>query len=309
MASHHRPRDPARGDLLRGPQIPVLYHALVPAQLKILRVNHVNQIVEDYDAAVGHLQDLFGGQFLREIGANPFTAGCLVDVGGEIIEVLAPKIMDKAEGKLLARYGPHYQGIEILVPSVPEALEIVKQRGVGILIERGHDFYTQPATTQGVCLQVFGGDWHADPPPAPYRHPARTGQWWEEEHPIGFRGLHHLSFACTDLESAERFWCDLTGGTVTYRADRPAIVAAAVGLDIGIPVELVAPTGPGPIEAYIDRYGPRVWATTFAVRHIKATAAYFASCGIDLVPGDSPGSMMIPPERNLHVVYQFTESL
>ena len=138
----------------------------MPAQLKILGVNHINQIVDDYDAAVGHLEDLFGGQFLREIGANPFTAGCLVDVGGEIIEVLAPKIMDKAEGKLLARYGPHYQGIEILVPSVPEALEVVKQRGVGILIERGNDFYTQPSATQGVCLQVFGGDWRADPPPA-----------------------------------------------------------------------------------------------------------------------------------------------
>jgi hypothetical protein len=160
----------------------------VAAQLKILRVNHINQIVDDYDTAVAHLQDLFGGQFLREIGANPFTAGCLVDVGGEIIEVLAPKIMDKAEGKLLAKYGPHYQGIEIMVPSVSESLEIIKQRGIGVLLERDADFYTKPSATQGVCLQVYDGDWHADPPPAPYLNPMRTGQWWGEEHPIGYRG-------------------------------------------------------------------------------------------------------------------------
>jgi catechol 2,3-dioxygenase-like lactoylglutathione lyase family enzyme len=279
----------------------------VPPKLEILRVNHINQIVDDYDAALTHLQDLFGGQFLREIGANPFTAGCLVDVGGEIIEILAPKIMDKAEGKLLAKYGLHYQGVEILVPSVSDALEVLKQRGVAILLERGNDFYTKPSATQGVCLQVYDGDWHADPPPTPYVHSMRTAAWWELEHPIGYVGLHHLSFACTDLEEAERFWCELTGGHVTYRADRPAIAAAGVGVDIGIPVELVAPTGPGPIGEYIDRSGPRIWATTFTVRNMDATAAYFASRGIELVPGDSPDSLMLPPSCNLQVVYQFTE--
>jgi catechol 2,3-dioxygenase-like lactoylglutathione lyase family enzyme len=279
----------------------------VPAQLEILKVNHINQIIDDYDGAVAHLQDVFGGQFLREIGANPLTAGCLVDVGGEIIEVLAPKIMDKAEGKLLAKYGPHYQGVEILVPSVSDSLEAMKQRGVGILLERGVDFYTKPSATQGVCLQVYDRDWHADPPPAPYVSPMRSARWWEEVHPIGYRGLHHLSFACTDLEEAARFWCDLTGGRVIYRAERPAVAATAVGLDMGIAVELIAPTGPGPIQDYIDRYGPRVWATTYAVRDLEATATYFASRGIKLEAGDSPDSMMVPPQANLHVVYQFVE--
>jgi Glyoxalase/Bleomycin resistance protein/Dioxygenase superfamily len=280
-------------------------HRVAP-QLEILRVNHINQIVDDYDTAVAHLQDLFGGQFLREIGANPVTAGCLVDVGGEIIEVLAPKIMDQAEGKLLAKYGPHYQGVEIMVPSVSESLEIMKQRGVEILLERGVDFYTRPSATQGVCLQVYDRDWHADPPPAPYVNPVQTGQWWEA-HPIGYRGLHHLSFACTDLEEAARFWCELTGGMTTYRAQRPAVAASVVGLDIGIPVELIAPTGAGPIAEYIDRYGPRIWATTYAVRDLDATTTYFASRGIKLTAGDSSDSMMVPPDRNLHVVYQFME--
>jgi catechol 2,3-dioxygenase-like lactoylglutathione lyase family enzyme len=277
----------------------------VPAQLKILKVNHINQVVDDYDTAVSHLQDVFGGQFLREIGANPVTAGCLVEVGGEIIELLAPKIMDKAEGKQLAKYGPHYQGIEVMVPSVSEALEVIKDRGIRTLLERGVDFYTMPSATQGVCLQVYDGDWHSDSPPAPYVNAKRARQWWEEEHPIGFRGLHHVSFACTDLDEAERFWCALTGGEVTFRAERPTVAGNAVGLDIGIPVELIAPTGPGAIEDYIERYGPRIWATTFAVRDLGATAAYFASRGIELVPGDAPDSLMVPSERNLHVVYQF----
>ena len=121
----------------------------MPAPLKILKINHINQIVDDYDSSIAHLQDLFGGQFLMEIGANPVTAGCLVDVGGEIIEVLAPKVMDKAEGKLLAKYGPHYQGMEIMVPSVSDALEAVKERGIEILSDRGVHFYTRPVIDTG----------------------------------------------------------------------------------------------------------------------------------------------------------------
>ena len=272
--------------------------------LKILKVNHINQIVDDYAAAIGHLEDLFGGLVLLDIGPNPLTAGCLVQMGGEIFELLAPKVLDRAEGKQLSRYGPHYQGIEILVPSLPESLQAVRERGIGILLERSTDFFTKPSATFGVCLQVSAGDWHADPPPAPYVNRLRPARWWQE-HPIGYRGLHHISFACEDVVEAERFWCELTGGTVTYRAERPAAAATAVGLDIGIPIELVAATGPGLIQEYLDRYGPRVWATTFAVRDLGATEAHFASCGIELLPGDAPGSMMVPPELNHHVVYQF----
>jgi catechol 2,3-dioxygenase-like lactoylglutathione lyase family enzyme len=276
------------------------------APLKILKVNHINQIVDDYDAAVGRLEDLFGGQVLMDIGPNPLTAGCLMQVGGEIVELLVPKVLDKAEGKQLARYGPHYQGIEILVPSLPEALQAIREREIGILLERSTDFFTKPSATFGLCLQVSAGDWHADPPPVPYVNPLRPAQWWRE-HPIGYRGLHHISFACEDLVGAERFWCELTEGTVTHRSEWPAAAAAAVGLDIGIPIELVAATGPGPIQDYLDRYGPRVWATTFAVFDLGATEAHFASRGIELSPGDAPGSMMVPPECNHQVVYQFVE--
>jgi hypothetical protein len=87
----------------------------------------------------------------------------------------------------------------------------------------------------------------------------------------------------------------------------PAAAATAVGLDIGIPIELVAATGPGLIQEYLGRYGPRVWATTFAVCDLGATEAHFVSRGIELLPGDAPGSKMVPPQSNQHVVYQFIE--
>jgi hypothetical protein len=126
------------------------------APLKILKVNHINQIVDDYAGAVGHLEDLFGGQVLMEIGSNPLT----------------------------------------------------------------------------------------------------------------------------DLVEAERFSCELTGGTVTHRAEWPAAYASAVGLDIGIPVELAAATGPGLIQEYPTvtgrGSGPRrsLWGTWV---RLKPTSPLVAS--------------------------------
>lgn len=279
----------------------------MPPRLDILRINHINHIVADYDEALSHYCDLFGGQFLMKIGANPFTDGCLIDVGGEIIEILAPKVLDKAEGKQLTKYGPHYQGIEFWVPSTADAREAVTARGIRLMINRDDDFFTMAADTQGVVLQIFDGNWHRDPPPENYSNAKRPASWWRDEHPIGIVGLAHMSFATRDLETARAFWLDLTGGRVTYRAPRPNATATSIGLDIGIPVELLAPTGDGTLSAYLDRYGPRIRATTFRVRDLDQTATYFKSRGIELIAGDVDGSLMIPPEENLMVVFQFMQ--
>ena len=164
-----------------------------------------------------------------------------------------------------------------------------------------------PSATQGVCLQVYDGDWHADSPPAPYVNPMRTGEWWEEDHPIGYRGLHHVSLACADVDDAERFWCELTGGEVTYRSERPAVAATAVGLDIGIPVELIAPTGSG---AYWRL--PRSLRPSRLGHHLRGARSRGHRRLLRVAPRRAgargrPDSLMVPPERNLHIVYQFME--
>jgi hypothetical protein len=87
----------------------------------------------------------------------------------------------------------------------------------------------------------------------------------------------------------------------------PGVAATAVGLDIGIPVEVVAPTGPGAMEDYLDQYEPRVWGVTFSVRDLGVATEYFASKGITLEEGDSADTMMMPPKANLQVIYQFME--
>ena len=166
--------------------------------MKILRLNHLNHLTTDREATQAHYENVLGAQYLMDIGGNPFTAGFLTDVGGEIVEVLIPKVLDKAEGKQLTRFGPHYSSLEIWVPDLAEAREQVVGRGIRLLIDGAHDFLTLGADTEGVIFQVYDQDWHRDPPPEHYQNHKRPAEWWRDEHPIGYLGMRHLTFATDD---------------------------------------------------------------------------------------------------------------
>jgi hypothetical protein len=45
----------------------------------------------------------------------------------------------------------------------------------------------------------------------------------------------------------------------------------------------------------------------FRVRDIGRARRYFAERGIDLVPGDTPNSLALPAERNLGLIFEFSE--
>jgi catechol 2,3-dioxygenase-like lactoylglutathione lyase family enzyme len=277
------------------------------APLQIIRINHLNHLTSDWDATLAHYEDLLGGAYLMQIGGNPFTDGFLIDVGGEIIEVLLPKVLDKAEGRQLTKLGPHYSSIELYVPDLAEAKDAVTSRGIRLLIDGHADFLTVGADTEGVILQCYDGNWHSDPPPRNYKGPKRTAEWWRDVHPIGFTGLHQVSFATDDLERSRTFWLELCAGEETYRAARPTANAEAIGIDIGIPVELIAPVGEGSVSRFIDHYGTKIRALTYEVVDLGRTEAYFASKGITLVPGDIPESLMLTAEDNRGAIMQFVQ--
>ncbi len=275
--------------------------------LEIIRIDHLNHLTTDWDATLAHYEDLLGGVYLMRIGGNPFTDGFLIDVGGEIIEVLLPKVMDKAEGRQLARLGPHYSSIELYVPDLDRAREAVTSRGIRLLLDTGGDFLTVGADTEGVILQCYDGDWHADPPPKGFTGAKRDPQWWRDVHPIGYLGLNQVSFATDDLERSRNFWIELCDGTEVYRAARPDANADAIGIDIGIPVELIAPVGEGSVSRFVEHFGTKIRALTYDVVDLGRTEAYFASKGVTLVPGDIPDSLMLRAEDNRGAIIQFVE--
>lgn len=277
----------------------------MPAPLQIRRMGHLNHLTTGFDETKAHYQDLLGARFLMNIGGNPMTDGYLLDVGGEIIEALIPKVLDKAEGKQLTKLGPHYSSVELLVPDLANAREAITGRGIRLLLDGAHDFLTVAADTEGVLLQVYDGDWHSEPPPTHYAEPKRPASWWRDEHPIGYLGLRHLTFATDDLERARDFWIELCGGTELYRETRPAAGADAIGVDIGIPIELVAPVTEGSVSGFLEHYGKKIRSITFDVEDLGRTEAHFASKGITLVPGDLPDSLLLRAEDNRGAIVQF----
>ena len=99
----------------------------MPGQLVLQKVNHVNAIIEDFDAAIDHHRRLFGAQLLQR-HIEPEVDNCLLAMGGVIIELFAPKgTRERGMGRLLDTYGHHYQGVEWLVPDTREALEIIRE--------------------------------------------------------------------------------------------------------------------------------------------------------------------------------------
>ena len=81
-----------------------------------------------------------------------------------------------------------------------------------------------------------------------------------------------------------------------------------VGLQVSDDVvELITPTGDGPIERHLRRYGDGIRSTNFGCRDIEQLRRYFDERGVPLVAGDAPGSLAVPAEVNLGAIFQFSE--
>lgn len=297
--------------------------------LDIVQFNHMNQLVENLDAAVVHFTDILGGQFLWETPANPFTRACLVNFGGAIIELVEkrrpmgqkpPHITPAADdpgsfwycvgttGFIMDwdRLGPHFAGCEFMVPDLPAALASAKGLGLRVFDQSEWDFFlTQSEQCQGISLELTTWNWYADPTLPFYAGELRRQDHWAGDHPLGITG-YRFSVALNDNTASADAWHRMCRGEQVYREDRPGISANAVGIRLGnVVVDFLAPTGDGPVRNFIDRYGERIRAMIFTVKDMDAVRAFFGSRNIPLVGGDSPNSVAIVPDQNLGVLYQF----
>ena len=70
------------------------------------RVNHMNVVLQDFDASVAHWRGLFDAEFMADMPQREFHAG-LIAIGRVIFELFVPH-----DFLLNARYGPHFLGVE-----------------------------------------------------------------------------------------------------------------------------------------------------------------------------------------------------
>jgi len=278
--------------------------------LQLVKVLHVNAIVDGRQGTNDHFRDLFGAELHSELPVIDEVEASLMTIGGTLFEWFAPvAVSERGQGRLLGMYGDHYLGIEYQVPDVGDARDVTLAKGVRILRDDGPVFFTHPRDCFGVSWEIFDRDFfepHDDQPPTLTK--TRTDEYWSTEHPLRITGLARWSAAVNDLDAATGFYEDFLGVPVQYREARPNAVAQATGLVAGDTVmELISPTGDGPVRRYLDRYDQHIRSVTFSVQSLDRVEAYFDERGVALVDGDGPGTRAIPPEQNHGLLFEFTE--
>jgi catechol 2,3-dioxygenase-like lactoylglutathione lyase family enzyme len=272
-----------------------------PPRLELLKLNHVNAIVDGYQRTLDHFVGRLGFQFNLEV-AHPGDDidACLVSLGPVMFELFAPRHRtERGQGRLLALHGDHYIGAEYQVADVVAARAACEAAGLRILSDLGHVLFTHPRDCFGISWELWDGDWHAPRPDFAAFAPVHPDSYWRDDHPLGVTGLARLRAAVPDLDRAIALFAGALGAPVAYRDARPGLGAAAAGVHVGdTVVELLAPTGPGELADYLERVGPRLRSTVFEVADLDRAERHLARIGIPLVDGDDAKSRLLPPEHN-----------
>ena len=268
---------------------------------QLIHPNHINAIVDGYEETIEHFRDRVGFTLDRRIpDSGDGTDACLMTLGGVMFEFFAPKERgERGQGRLLARYGDHYIGIEYHVPDVVSAREFANEQGVRIINDLGAAFFTYPGNSFGIAFEIYDGD---------FKQLAQPDGYWETQHPLGLIGLARLTVAVESVEAASARLNELAYVSEIGPVSRPRAAAKGVQLQVGTAVwEMLEPTGDGALADYIGRYGGRIRSTVFKAANLAEVEKHLTAQGFDLIPGDADGALAINPAQNHNLLFEFTE--
>lgn len=270
------------------------------ASIRPRRVSHPNLVLEDFEASLTHFQAVFGAELLLDL-PKPEWHACLFDVGGVIFELFAPP------GFLLhTRIGPHYLGIEYEA-DMSEVRAAVAAHGIRITRDLGIALHTDPADCFGVDFEFYEGSFHDNTPPHLTTLP-RSAAYWRDEHPLGLMGLKAYTMVVSDLGRASCFLETFLSARPAYEAARPALAAQAVGMQVAdCLVELLTPTGAGPLQRDLHQTGQGLRSTVFRTRDLDQARRYFTERGLELIDGTAPDSFALNPAANRGILFEFAE--
>jgi hypothetical protein len=263
-------------------------------------VNHLNVVVEDYDASLAHFETLYGADLLAPLPATEWRA-CLFDIGRVIVQMFAPHHF-----LLNARYGPHEVGVEYQA-DMDEVRASLADHNVRIIRELGVAVHCHPADCLGVAFEFYGQPFH-DRVGEPFIKRQHSQSYWRDEHPLGLTGLKSYSIAAERLEPAAAFLTSFLSAAPLYDEARPRSNAHAIGLQIAdSAVEVIASAGEGPVRDHLYRMGPGVCATTFGVRDLDTARRYFEARGVTPKDSDKADTLVIPARANRGLVFEFSQ--
>ena len=264
-----------------------------------IRLNHMNVVLADFDASLDHFRRTYGAELVADMPQREFHA-CLVELGRVIFELFVPY----AE-LLIARYGPHYLGVEYQA-DMDEVRSVIAARGIRIIRDIGVALHTHPADGYGMSFEFYGDYFHDRDWPL-LGGPIKSADHWRE-HPLGLTGIKAYSVVVADIDAAREFFQTFLSAVPVYEEARPAVAGRAVGLEVSdAVVELITPVGDGALRQHLQRFGEGIRSTVFGVRDTGRARRYLAGRGVTVTAGDAPDTLAIPAEQNLGLRFEFSE--
>lgn len=264
------------------------------------RLSHMNAVIDDLPACVKHFTEKFDGNFMLDLPGPNWNA-CLIEIGGVIVEFFAP-----FNFMLNSRHGPHWLGVEMEAP-MKESRAAVAANNVRIFRDLDIAFHTDPMDGFGVDYELFEGTFFGPNAMAVTSH-SRSPEYWRDQHPAGFTGPVGYTQTVAKLEPVGELLTNLFGAERSYEADRPALGARAWGYPIGDHVvELLAPTGDGPLMRELVRTGEGIRSTVFGVADVAKARSHFEGLGFPIIDGTLPDSFAIEPSANFGLLFEFAQ--
>src|SRR4051794_15588718 len=124
------------------------------AQIRAIKVNHVNAVLEDFERAKAHFADKYGATYFLTPPTADAYAG-LFEIGHVIFEMFVPRMW-----LLNARYGAHYLGVEFQVVSLAEGRQALAEHGIAVNRDLGNAVHTDPACLHGASIELYEGEFH-----------------------------------------------------------------------------------------------------------------------------------------------------
>jgi catechol 2,3-dioxygenase-like lactoylglutathione lyase family enzyme len=160
-------------------------------------------------------------------------------------------------------------------------------------------------------LLVSGVNWRRQWPFLIEADPANADNSVAEpprDHPLGATGVAGVAVAVSDLARAKELYAQF--GFVLSDEDRVPEYAAnrARFAQEDLSVDLLSPTGAGPVRAELDTCGEGVFQLLLRVADLRTAASWLARSGIGLLPAPGYGAAhLIPPERALGARFALIE--
>lgn len=228
--------------------------------IRTYRIDHIAQVVDNHDAQVEVMTDVFGFTATHSWHGNGFRGTRLAVPGNRGHSWV---VMHAEDGGT----GIHHVAIE--VPDLAAAQAELGRRGVGVeVLEEGRWIaasLSPPAHQPGLPVWIRG----PQAPGLPGESPLRT----ETPHPegtVGITAINHVCQAFADRDELSSWLTDLAGFVEVWRTpdgtypDMADLVLSIPGSEIYW--EIMSPVGDGSfVERFLGRQGPVGHHVTFEV--------------------------------------------